>query len=122
MTKARADEIVRLTFYKYIDIMADYMKRECEDLKVSFEVGRCIGLMQKDLETELAKEVEGKQGTQEFCEWESTESLREKGIQYSSDGLFKPSCNNNEDDFRDWGWIRHFRFCPYCGKRIEVVD
>ena len=58
----------------------------------------------------------------EFCKWEDTEILREKGIQYSSDGLFKPSCNDNEDDFRDWGWIRHFRFCPYCGKRIEVVD
>lgn len=59
---------------------------------------------------------------EEFCEWESTESLREKGIQYSSDGLFKPSCNNNEDDFRDWEWIRHFRFCPYCGKKIEIKE
>ena len=70
----------------------------------------------------MSKEVEDNQGTEEFCKWEATESLREKGIQYSSDGLFKPSCNDNEDDFRDWGWIRHFSFCPYCGKRIEVVD
>ena len=58
MTQNRADEIIRLTFYKYIPIMADYMKRECEDLKVSFEVGRIIGLMQKELEKELSKEVE----------------------------------------------------------------
>lgn len=57
MTQNRADEIMRLTFYKYIPIMADYMKRECKDLKVSFEVGRYIGLMQMVLEKELSKEV-----------------------------------------------------------------
>jgi hypothetical protein len=57
MTQNRADEILRLTFYKYIPIMADYMNRECEDLKVTFEVGRYIGLMQKELEKELSKEV-----------------------------------------------------------------
>lgn len=57
-----------------------------------------------------------------YCKWEATEDLRKKGICYSSDGLYKPSCNNYEDDFRDWNWIRHFKFCPYCGKRIEVVE
>ena len=66
---------------------------------------------------ELAEEYEN-----DFCEWEDTESLREKGIFFSSDGLYKPSCNDDEDDFRDWDWIRHFRYCPYCGKKIKVVE
>lgn len=57
-----------------------------------------------------------------FCEWEDTESLREKGLCYGSDGLYKPSCNDDEDDFMDWNWIRHFEFCPYCGKKIKVVE
>lgn len=56
----------------------------------------------------------------EVCTWENTESLRKKGINYNNDGLYKPSCNNDEDVFRDWDYIRHFKYCPYCGKRIVV--
>lgn len=59
---------------------------------------------------------------EDVCEWEATENLRKKGICVKSDGLYKPSCNNDEDDFRDWNWIRHFKYCPYCGKKIKAVE
>lgn len=58
----------------------------------------------------------------EYCKWEDTESLRDKGVEYSTDGLYKPGCNNDEDDFRNWDYIRHFKFCPYCGKKIYIVN
>lgn len=58
----------------------------------------------------------------EYCKWEDTESLRDKGVEYSTDGLYKPECNNDEDDFRNWDYIRHFKFCPYCGKKIYIVN
>lgn len=58
----------------------------------------------------------------EVCTWEDTEELRKRGINYKNDGLFKPRCNNNEDDFRDWNCIRHFKYCPYCGKKIVIKE
>ena len=48
--------------------------------------------------------------------------IRDKGVEYSTDGLYKPGCNNDEDDFRNWDYIRHFKFCPYCGKKIYIVN
>lgn len=57
MKKQRADEIVRLTFYRHIDYIADSLK-ECENKAIEFDVGRYLGMMQRDLENELAKEVE----------------------------------------------------------------
>ena len=59
MTPARAEEIIRLTFYKYIDKTAGMIARKCDNSEVAFEVGRYMGLMQKELENELAKEVKG---------------------------------------------------------------
>lgn len=60
MTQARADEIVRLAFYEYIDETANMMVEKCDNSEVAFEVGRYMGLMQKELENELSKEVKGK--------------------------------------------------------------
>lgn len=60
MTQARADEIVRFTFYKYIDETANMIAEKCDNSEVAFEVGRYMGLMQKELENELSKEVKGK--------------------------------------------------------------
>lgn len=39
-------------------------------------------------------------------------------------GLYKPDCveEYNDDDFRDWYDIRHYNYCPYCGKHIKVID
>ena len=38
---------------------------------------------------------------------------------YYENELYKPSCNDNEDDFIDYLALRHFRYCPYCGKLIK---
>lgn len=56
MTKERADEIVRLTFYKHINNLKSVLCDE-DDSEASFSVGRYIGMMQRDLEKELEKEV-----------------------------------------------------------------
>ena len=57
MTKARADEIVRLSFYRNIDSLARVLSEDCNRAEIAYYVGRCIGMMQKDLENELAKEI-----------------------------------------------------------------
>lgn len=58
MNKARANEIVRLTFYRHIDNLVSSLTRNCDNSEVAFEVGRYVGMMQKDLENELNKEIE----------------------------------------------------------------
>ena len=58
MNKARADEIVRLTFYKYIENLSASLSRNCDNSEVAFDVGRYVGMMQKILENELEKEIE----------------------------------------------------------------
>ena len=57
MNKARADEIVRLSFYRHIDNLVGALSRNCDNSEVAFDVGRYLGMMQKDLENELEKEV-----------------------------------------------------------------
>lgn len=57
MTRERADEIVRLTFYKHIDNLVAALTRNCDNSEVAFDVGRYVGMMQKNLETELVKEI-----------------------------------------------------------------
>lgn len=57
MKRERADEIVRLTFYKHIDNLVAALTRNCDNSEVAFDVGRYVGMMQKNLETELAKEI-----------------------------------------------------------------
>ena len=58
MTRGRADEIVRLSFYRHIDNLASALTRNCDNAEVAFYVGRYVGMMQKDLENELSKEEE----------------------------------------------------------------
>ena len=57
MTETRANEIVRLTFYRHIDNLIVALTRSCDNSEVAFDVGRYVGMMQKDLESELAKEI-----------------------------------------------------------------
>ena len=58
MNRARAEQIIRLTFYKHIDNLADTLSRECDNAKVAFDVGRYVGMMQRTLEKELEEEIE----------------------------------------------------------------
>lgn len=53
MTRERADEIVRMVMYRHIDMM-----EKPKDSIDAFHVGRIMGMMQRQLEVELAKEVE----------------------------------------------------------------
>lgn len=57
MTRKRADEIVRFTFYKHIDNLVGALTRNCDNSEVAFDVGRYVAMMQKDLEAELEKEI-----------------------------------------------------------------
>ena len=57
MKKTRADEIERLIFYRYIDNLIASLTRSCDNSEVSFDFGRYVAMMQKDLELELAKEI-----------------------------------------------------------------
>ena len=57
MTKKRADEIVRFTFYRHIDNLVGALTRNCDNSEVAFDVGRYVAMMQKDLEAELEKEI-----------------------------------------------------------------
>ena len=98
----------------------DNVVEELEELRDRYDDGiknfAIRGIIEKAIEIV-------KQGgvSDDVCEWKDTEMLRKEGICYSSDGLYKPGCNDDEDDFRDWEWIRHFKYCPYCGKKIKVV-
>ena len=38
MTKERADEIVRLSFYRHIDNLASALTRNCDNAEVVFDV------------------------------------------------------------------------------------
>ena len=58
MNRARADEIIRFTFYRHIGSLASVLTSNNASLEVAYNVGRYVGMMQKDLETALAKEIE----------------------------------------------------------------
>lgn len=49
----------------------------------------------------------------EICNWT-----------YQEGGLYKADCIEDymDDDFMDWLCIRHFKYCPYCGKKINIID
>ena len=53
MTRERADEILRMVIYRYIDMM-----EKPKDNIDAFHTGRIMGMMQRQLEIELEKEVE----------------------------------------------------------------
>ena len=53
MTQERADEIVRKVIYANLDVMP-----QMENSGDAFHVGRMVGQMQRQLEIELALEVE----------------------------------------------------------------
>lgn len=60
MKRERADEIVRMVIYRYIDMM-----KKPKDSIDAFHVGRIIGMMQRQLEIELAKEVDQEKESEE---------------------------------------------------------
>ena len=58
MNRVRAEQIVRLTFYKHIDNLSSALSRNCDNSEVAFEVGRYVGMMQSTLENELEEEID----------------------------------------------------------------
>lgn len=43
--------------------------------------------------------------------------------EYENMGSFyKPSCNDNMNEFISWVDLRHYKFCPYCGKPIKILE
>jgi hypothetical protein len=59
-----------------------------------------------DIVNELAEECKD-----DCCEWKFTKSVVDSGYFYSS------GCNHKR--FPD---LHSFEFCPYCGKKIKVVE
>ena len=58
MNRARAEQIIRLTFYKNIDNLSAALSSNCDNAEVAFDVGRYVGMMQSTLENELEEEIE----------------------------------------------------------------
>ena len=58
MNRARAEQIIRLTFYKNTDNLSAALSRNCDNSEVAFDVGRYVGMMQSTLENELEEEIE----------------------------------------------------------------
>ena len=58
MNRARAEQIIRLTFYKHIDNLSAALSRNCDNSEVAFDVWRYVGMMQSTLENELEEEIE----------------------------------------------------------------
>ena len=58
MNRARAEQIIRLTFYKNIDNLSEALSSNCDNSEVAFDVGRYVGMMQSTLENELEEEIE----------------------------------------------------------------
>lgn len=57
MTTERANEIEKSVFYRHLSNLKQDLEA-CEDSHVVFDVGRRIGIMQKDLRDELKKEIQ----------------------------------------------------------------
>lgn len=63
MTGARANEIVRMVFYKHLcNLESTFSSKNSDSSEIAFNVGRYVGMMQKDLENELAKEIDEHDG------------------------------------------------------------
>ena len=57
MTTERKDEIIRHVFYRHVDTMMRDLEK-CEDTNIVFYMGLIMGMMHRDLEEELDKELE----------------------------------------------------------------
>ena len=56
MTAERKDEIIRHVFYRHVDTMMRDLEK-CEDTNIVFYMGLTMGMMHRDLEEELDKEL-----------------------------------------------------------------
>lgn len=61
----------------------------------------------------------------EKCLWKKVYDGRECGSEMA-DTVYTVGCNRNDDapHWFDSGGVNcnHFKFCPYCGREIEVKD
>ena len=85
-----------------IDIIKDEVYRDYEERIIE----ECAIENVIDIVNELAEEYNN-----DFCEWKFTKSVVNGGYFYSS------GCNHKR--FSD---LHNFEFCPYCGKKIKVVE
>lgn len=37
-------------------------------------------------------------------------------------GLYIPDCNSDADDCIDYLSLRHYKFCPYCRRKIKIIE
>ena len=122
LCKEQNDE-VRRTFNKYIEKMPtaydiDKVIAELEQKKEEVQRMRntCVAL--SDLEVcdienvtyKRAIEIVKQGGVSDVCEWKSTQINNE----------WKPSCEPNST-YNVFG-VAWFKRCPYCGKKIKVVE
>lgn len=98
----------------YEDIHAHY-EREMRKLEVFQRSERFKNLYE---EHKMVKKLIERTEAKGKCKYIDSGTI---GI---TDGLYKPDCLgvHDDDDFFGWNQIRHFEFCPYCGRKIEVVD
>ena len=68
MNRGRAEQIIRLSFYKHIDNLSAALSRNCDNSEVAFDVGRYLGMMQSTLENELEEEIEVSNDEQSILE------------------------------------------------------
>lgn len=96
----------RITNIKTKEVLAYRLNHEVDRLKATIKLGQYedIGNVEelKSLKEEVIKKTED-----DFCEWKT-----------DSWGLFpiKTSCKNSLDV--NYG----YKFCPYCGKKIKVIE
>lgn len=37
----------------------------------------------------------------------------------NEEGMYEAECDNDRDFWLEWGLLRNFDFCPYCGKKLR---
>lgn len=99
----------------YADILA-HCEREIRNLEAFTRSERFKNLYE---EHKMVKELIERTEAKGHCGY--TDGVLIDGI---DDFLYKPDCleKHESDDFFNWNQIRHFKFCPYCGRKIEVID
>lgn len=96
----------RITNIETKEVLAYRLNREVDRLKATIKLGQYedIGTVEelKSLREEVIKKTED-----DFCKWE-----------IKSWGLFPimTSCENSLDT------NYNYKFCPYCGKKIKVIE
>ena len=120
LCKEQNDE-VRRTFNKYIEKMPtaydiEKVVYKLENLKDGYDHSCLDNAYERGVEAgakwikKKAIEIVKQGGVSDVCEWKSTQINNE----------WKPSCEPNST-YNVFG-VAWFKRCPYCGKKIKVVE